>query len=320
MQAAKGVQPEFGAILGSSPALLQILSQAKAVASTDAPVLILGETGTGKELIARAIHSLSPRAQYSIIKLNCAAIPSGLLESELFGHEKGAFTGALSHKIGRLQLADRGTMFLDEIGDLPTELQPKLLRVLQDGDFERLGSTQTLHTDIRLIAATNVDLKAAVAQNEFRSDLFYRLSVFPLRMPPLRARPEDIPLLADYFVRKFGTALGKQITEISPQTIDAMLAWQWPGNVRELENFIERSVLLTRGSRLSAPINELDNPQRITGQTSLKDFDRAQIIQVLKKTRGVVAGPSGAAAILGLKRTTLQSQLRKLGIRRSDFK
>jgi formate hydrogenlyase transcriptional activator len=286
------------------------------VAPSDSTVLLLGETGTGKELVARAIHRLSLRTGNSFIKMNCAAIPSGLLESELFGHEKGAFTGAVSRKVGRLELADKGTLFLDEIGEIPLALQPKLLRVLQDKEFERLGGTKTLKVDFRLIAATNRDLADRVREKEFRSDLYYRLNVFPVRVPPLRERREDIRLLVDHFVQKFARRMNKAITSVPKTTIDALKRWDWPGNVRELENFIERSVILTNGSVLVSPSSEL---RPITAETpsidqTLETAERTHILHALRESRGQIGGRHGAAARLGLKRTTLQSKLKQLGI------
>jgi len=303
----------FGEIIGQSQALRNVMAQVAKVAASDATVLLLGETGTGKELVARAIHSLSKRQDNSFIKLNCAAIPSGLLESELFGHEKGAFTGAISKKIGRLELADRGTLFLDEIGEIPLELQPKLLRVLQDQEFERLGDTRTLKVSFRLIAATNRDLPQSVAEKQFRSDLYYRLSVFPVRLPPLRERRDDIRLLMEHFVRRFAGRMNKPITSIPRKTMDALMQWDWPGNIRELENFAERSVILTHGSVLQAPLGELETAQPATDET-LATADREHILRALRETRGRLGGPYGAAARLGLKRTTLQSKLKRLGI------
>jgi len=311
----------FEEIIGESTALKRVLSQAKTVAASQATVLILGETGTGKELIARAIHRMSTRKENSFIKMNCAAIPTGLLESELFGHERGAFTGAISQKIGRLELADRGTMFLDEVGDIPLELQPKLLRVLQDQEFERLGSTRTIRVNVRLIAATNRDLGKSVVERQFRSDLFYRLNVFPIRMPPLRERHKDIPLLVRYFVQKFARRMNKQIETIPTETMNALINWSWPGNVRELENFLERSVILTDGSVLRVPLAELQPEAESSGakDTTLEAADREHIIRLLRETRGTISGANGAAAKLGLKRTTLQSKMQKLGISREDY-
>jgi formate hydrogenlyase transcriptional activator len=312
----------FEEIIGESSALKSVLAQARTVATSDATVLILGETGTGKELIARAIHKMSERRDESFIKLNCAAIPTGLLESELFGHEKGAFTGAISQKVGRMELADRGTLFLDEIGDIPLELQPKLLRVLQDHEFERLGSNRTLKVNVRLLAATNRDLAKSVAAHEFRSDLYYRLNVFPIHVPSLRERRKDIPLLVRYFVQRLAQRMNKPIQTIPSETMSALVNWDWPGNVRELENFIERSVILTTGSVLKAPLAELmsvheENHSR--RDTTLHTAEREHILRVLRETGGVISGTRGAAARLGLKRTTLQSKMQKLGISRQDF-
>jgi len=308
----------FGEIIGDSKVLKEVKRQASWVASSDATVLVLGETGVGKELIARALHHLSKREHGPFIKMNCAAVPSGLLESELFGHEKGAFTGAVAKKIGRLELADQGTLFLDEIGEIPLELQPKLLRVLQDQEFERLGATKTLKVTFRLIAATNRDLFREVHEKRFRSDLFYRLNVFPIRIPPLRERRSDIPLLVEHFTRKHAQRMKKSITSIPKTTMDILVRWHWPGNVRELDNFLERSVILTNGSVLTAPIAELhytaspadDSVQ----QSSLKLLEREHIVRILKESRGHLSGPSGAAARLGLPRTTLQSKLKQMGI------
>jgi PAS domain S-box-containing protein len=306
----------FGDIIGQSKALQVVMENVGKVASSDATVLLLGDTGTGKELMARAIHRLSRRANNSFIKLNCAAIPLGLLESELFGNEKGAFTGALSKKIGRLELADKGTLFLDEIGEISLVLQPKLLRVLQDQEFERLGGTQTLKVDFRLIAATNRDLADSVRENEFRSDLYYRLNVFPIRVPPLRERRDDIPLLVTHFVQKCARRMNKSITSIPTKTMDALVGWEWPGNVRELENFIERSVILTQGSVLVAPLTELEPTIAETYRVdeSLEGAERAHILRALQESRGQIGGIRGAAKRLGLKRTTLQSKLKHLGI------
>ena len=312
----------FEQIVGESPALKAVLAQAKTVASSDATVLILGETGTGKELIARAIHNMSERKGESFIKLNCAAIPTGLLESELFGHEKGAFTGAISQKVGRMELADRGTLFLDEIGEVPLELQPKLLRVLQDHEFERLGSNRTLKVDVRLLAATNRDLARSVAAHEFRSDLYYRLNVFPIHVPPLRQRRSDIPLLVRYFVQRLAQRMGKPIQTIPTEIMTALVNWDWPGNVRELENFIERSIILSTGSALKAPLSELTSTheeEHGRRDATLHTAEREHILRVLRETGGVISGARGAAARLGLKRTTLQSKMQKLGISRQDF-
>jgi formate hydrogenlyase transcriptional activator len=309
-------------IIGKSVALKRVLDHASIVAETDTTVLITGETGTGKERVARAIHSMSRRQDRSFIKLNCAAIPTGLLESELFGHEKGAFTGAVSQKIGRLELADQGTLFLDEIGEIALELQPKLLRVLQDQEFERLGGTRTIHVDVRLIAATNRDLVRAIEEKQFRSDLFYRLHVFPLHLPSLRERREDIPQLVRHFVEKSAARLKRRIEFVPDEAIDAMQKWSWPGNIRELENLIERSVILSEGKTLRVPLaelrQELSREQQPTGGT-LQDRERDHIVAILRQTRGVLSGPGGAAARLGLKRTTLQYKMQKLGILRAQY-
>lgn len=310
------------AIIGSSPALKAVLDAAAIVAQTDATVLITGDTGTGKERVARAIHLMSKRKENAFIKLNCAAIPTGLLESELFGHEKGAFTGAISQKIGRLELGDKGTLLLDEVGDIPLELQPKLLRVLQDQEFERLGGTRTIRVNVRILAATNKDLEQAVDEKHFRSDLFYRLHVFPLHLPALHERREDIPLLVRHFVRKYGARLNKQIHIVPDEAVEVMMNYGWPGNIRELENFIERSVILSEGNRLRPPLGELRESasvKRAGSQETLRDRERTHIIEVLRRTGGVLSGPGGAAARLGLKRTTLQYKLQKLGISRHEY-
>jgi formate hydrogenlyase transcriptional activator len=308
----------FGEIVGQSKALRYVMEQVGKVASSNATVLLLGETGTGKELVARALHRLGQRAQSSFIKMNCAAIPSGLLESELFGHEKGAFTGAVSRKIGRLELADKGTLFLDEIGEVSLELQPKLLRVLQDQEFERLGGTQTLKVDFRLIAATNSNLADRVRENDFRSDLYYRLNVFPIRVPPLRERREDIPLLVEHFVQKFARRMNRSITSIPKTTMDTLISLEWPGNVRELENYIERSVILTQGSVLVSPLGEVRpvpaNVRENRVNDTLEAAEREHILRALREARGRIGGVKGAAARLGLKRTTLQSKMKNLGI------
>jgi formate hydrogenlyase transcriptional activator len=309
-------------IIGNSPSLKRVLDYAAIVADTDSTVLLTGETGTGKERFARLIHSMSRRKDRSFIKVNCAAIPTGLLESELFGHEKGAFTGAVSQKIGRLELADKGTLLLDEIGEVPLEIQPKLLRVLQDQEFERVGGTKTIRVDVRLIAATNRDLPSAVAEKEFRSDLFYRLHVFPLHIPPLRDRREDIPALVHHFVEQCAVRLHRRIDIIPDEAIQAMMRWRWPGNVRELENFIERSVILSAGSRLNAPLSELQEEifrEPSESDLSLRDKEREHIVEILRQARGALSGPSGAAARLGLKRTTLQYKMQRLGISRTDY-
>jgi len=305
----------FGEIVGDSVPFLAVLDQVQTVAPTDASVLILGETGTGKELIARAIHDLSSRRERTFVKLNCAAIPTGLLESELFGHEKGAFTGAIMQKAGRFELANRGTLFLDEIGDIPLELQPKLLRALQEHEFERLGGTRTIKVDVRLVAATNRDLAQMINDREFRTDLYYRLSVFPVSIPPLRERTSDIPKLVRYFTQKFARRMNKPVETISQETMDALVRYAWPGNVRELENLIERAVILTRGTSLQVPIAELraTAPDSSTPVT-LQDAEREHIRRALDQSNGVIGGPAGAAARLGMKRTTLQSKMKKLGI------
>ncbi|MFY9553996.1 MAG: sigma 54-interacting transcriptional regulator, partial [Blastocatellia bacterium] len=336
---------QFDQIVGITPALRHALRLVQTVAPSDSTVLLLGETGTGKELIARAIHDHSRRNQRAFVRLNCAAIPTGLLESELFGHEKGAFTGAISQKVGRLELADQGTLFLDEVGDVPLEIQPKLLRVLQEREFERLGSTRTRRVDVRLVAATNRDLERMIAEREFRSDLYYRLNVFPIRIPPLRQRREDIALLARYFVQKFARQMQKQIETIPAAALKALTEWEWPGNVRELQNFIERSVILTRGKALEVPVAELEKRGihkpagslnaggreeivRIVRETisemdsgaaksADKEIDarqRDEIERVLGETKGRVGGAEGAAARLGMKRTTLLARIKKLGI------
>ena len=329
----------FENIIGNSPALKHVLELVETVATSDSTVLLLGETGTGKELIARAIHDRSRRKDRTFVKLNCAAIPTGLLESELFGHEKGAFTGAIIQKVGRMELADQGTLFLDEVGDIPIEIQPKLLRALQKREFERLGSTHTRRANIRLVAATNRDLEQMIAAREFRSDLYYRLHVFPIRIPPLRERKEDIPQLVSYFVQKFAKQMQKKIEAISPAVMKGLTAWDWPGNIRELENFIERAVIVTRGRSLEAPVGELrktntiafphaeqHNVEQVAGertdsqsdQTSIADeYERRQrdeIVRALTACNGRVGGADGAAARLGMNRTTFLSRMKKFGI------
>jgi formate hydrogenlyase transcriptional activator len=315
-----GTELGFGEIIGRSNALKEVMDKVAKVAPSDATVLLLGDTGTGKELVARALHRMSKRKDASFIKLNCAAIPSGLLESELFGHEKGAFTGAVAKKVGRLELADQGTLFLDEIGEIPLELQPKLLRVLQDQEFERLGSTQTLRVNFRLLAATNRDLLGGVAQRQFRSDLYYRLNVFPIRLPSLRERREDIPLLVEHFVRKYAARMNKSITSVPAKTMEALVQWSWPGNIRELENFVERSVILTPGKVLQVPLGELRAEPAEDDNTTLRDKERERILRVLQDCHGQLGGPHGAAARLGLKRTTLQSKLSHLGINPGGYR
>lgn len=320
----------FDEIIGNSDTLKHVLAQAEQVANSESTVLIMGETGTGKELLARAIHNLSVRRSRTLVKVNCAAIPSGLLESEMFGHEKGAFTGATAQRIGRLELANRGTLFLDEVGDIPGELQPKLLRAIQEQEFERLGSTRPIHVDVRLISATNRNLEEMVANREFRSDLYYRLNVFPLFIPPLRERKGDIPLLVNYLAKKFATRMNKDITTIPSQTMQALERMPWMGNVRELANVIERAVILSRGSVLEVPLGELrteppptssavppaaprtPQPKRPAG--SAEDQERERILFALRETNGIVAGPNGAAARLGLNRGTLLSRMQHLGI------
>jgi formate hydrogenlyase transcriptional activator len=309
----------FEEIVGTSAALRRVLQQVETVAPTDSTVLIYGETGTGKELIARAIHDRSSRRPNAFVKLNCAAIPTGLLESELFGHERGAFTGAVSQRIGRFELANRGSVFLDEIGEIPLELQPKLLRVLQEREFERLGSGRTLRTDARLIAATNRDLAAMVREQKFRPDLFYRLNVFPVEVPPLRDRPEDIPLLVRHFVEQFSRRMNKTVDTIPSETMSAMARYHWPGNIRELQNLIERAVILSPGPVLKVPIADLKAVPALAGARhieTLEDGERRHILAALNAANWVVGGPKGAAVLLALKRSTLQARMEKLGIRR----
>jgi formate hydrogenlyase transcriptional activator len=315
------ITQRFEEIVGDSPKLKRVLKQVEDVAATDAAVLILGETGTGKELIARAVHRLSNRNGHAFVKLNCSAIPSGLLESELFGHEKGAFTGAIAQKIGRLELAHQGTFFLDEVGDLPLELQPKILRALQEKEFERVGGTRTIPVNVRLVAATNRDLAKMVKASEFRSDLYYRLRVFPLTIPPLRERREDIPLLVRYFLASHSKRMGRHIDTIPEETMQALVNWDWPGNIRELENFIERSVILSQDSVLRAPLAELQSIQgpSLAANAHLEAAEREHILRVLRECRGMIGGSGGAAERLGLKRTTLNSKIKKLGIKRRDY-
>jgi PAS domain S-box-containing protein len=315
------IQTELGfeEIIGQSPALREVLRKARVVAPSEASVLLLGESGTGKELVARAVHALSSRCDRNFIKLNCAAVPSGLLESELFGHERGAFTGAVSQKVGRVELADKGTLFLDEIGELPPELQPKLLRLLQDREFERLGGVKTLRVDVRIISATNRDLPKEVAERQFREDLFYRLNVFPIQLPPLRERRSDIPFLVHHFVRKHAARMGKSIESVPSETVEILRNWNWPGNIRELENMIERMVILSKGRVLAAPPEDLGQPQEVA-EDDLTGMEREHIIRVLRETNGVVSGADGAATRLGLKRTTLQSMLKRFGIELDDFR
>jgi formate hydrogenlyase transcriptional activator len=316
----EGNPRRFEQIIGKSPALESVLDQVEQVAPTDSTVLIQGETGTGKELIARAVHDLSSRFARSFIKLNCAAIPFDLLESELFGHEKGAFTGAIAQKVGRFELADKGTLFLDEVGDIPLALQPKLLRVLQEQEFERLGGTRTHQVDVRLVAATNRNLAEMVKRNEFRSDLYYRLNVFPISLPALRERREDIPALVSHFVEVYGRRMGKQIEHIPPDTMSKLISYQWPGNIRELQNFIERSVIVTLGNVLQPPFMSLKSAAapESTGAITMEDAERDHILKTLEQTRWVVSGPNGAAARLGIKRSTLYFRMQKLGISRTN--
>jgi formate hydrogenlyase transcriptional activator len=323
---------EFPGIIGRSLALRQVLRLVEIVAPTDSGVLLLGETGTGKELIARAIHDRSRRRNHPFVKVNCAAIPTGLLESELFGHERGAFTGAIAQRVGRFELAHGGTVFLDEIGDIPLELQPKLLRVLQEREFERLGSTRTLRTDTRLIAATNRDLPVMVAEQKFRSDLFYRLNVFPIRIPALRERPEDIPLLARHFAQQFAHRINKNIGSIPLETMNALCQYSWPGNIRELQNVLERGVILASGPVLEVEFLDMtinDSAPAVSDQAQagsngpgklqriLNETERKEILAALETSRWVIAGLNGAAALLGMKRSTLQVRMQKLGIARS---
>jgi formate hydrogenlyase transcriptional activator len=342
---------DFQQIVGQSPALRHVLELVETVAQTDSTVLLLGETGTGKELIARAVHDHSRRKTRTFVKLNCAAIPTGLLESELFGHEKGAFTGAIAQKVGRMELADQGTLFLDEVGDIPIEIQPKLLRALQEREFERLGSTQTRKANVRLVAATNRDLEKMIANQQFRSDLYYRLNVFPIRIPPLRERREDIPLLVSYFVHKYSRQMQKQIDSVPSAALKILGSWHWPGNIRELENFIERAAILTRGQSLEAPLAELRAPaassppvdergsveredvarivretiKGLSKATPKKDHDeeyenqRSEIMRVLRETNGRVGGADGAAARMGINRTTLISRMKRLGIHTNEL-
>jgi formate hydrogenlyase transcriptional activator len=310
----------FEQIIGNSAALESVLEQVEQVAPTDSSVLIQGETGTGKELIARAIHNLSARCGRPFIKLNCAAIPFDLLESELFGHERGAFTGAIAQKIGRFEMADKGTLFLDEVGDIPAGLQPKLLRVLQEQEFERLGSTRTQQVDIRLVAATNRNLAQMVKRGEYRSDLYYRLNVFPIPLPSLRHRREDIPALVEHFVEIYARRMDKQIERIPAETMSALISYPWPGNIRELQNFIERSVIVSSGGVLQPPLASLRAAAETesTEAVTLEDVEREHIRKVLEQTRWVVAGPNGAAARLGIKRSTLYFRMQKLGISRAN--
>ena len=316
----------FEGIIGKSAAIQEVLEQVAIVAPTDSTVLLHGETGTGKELVARAIHTLSSRCDRTFVRMNCAAIPSGLLESELFGHEKGAFTGALMQRKGRFELADGGSLFLDEIGDISLELQPKLLRAVQEQEFERLGSANTMRVNVRMIAATHRDLAAMIHEQKFREDLFYRFNVFPIEIPPLRERREDVPLLVNYFVSKLAKRMGKRITSISRRALDVLTSCPWEGNIRELANFIERAVILTRGEELEVPLAELrafsdtcSTSFSMSGVSSFRQAEYSVIIDALKATSGRLAGNGGAAERLGLKRTTLQNKMRKLGITKAHY-
>ncbi|MCU1248680.1 MAG: DNA-binding protein Fis [Edaphobacter sp.] len=313
------ISNSFGQVIGKSPALKAVLEQVELVAPTDSTVLIQGETGTGKELIAQAIHNTGLRRGRPFVKLNCAAIPLDLLESELFGHERGAFTGAIAQKIGRFELADKGTLFLDEVGDIPLALQPKLLRVLQEQEFERLGSNRTHQVDVRLVAATNRDLMEMVNRGQFRSDLYYRLNVFPVLLPPLRERREDIPALVAHFVEYFGRRMGRQIERIPPETMSAFSSYQWPGNIRELQNLIQRAVILSNDGVLPDPLPAKEAERVFSPPTTLMDSERALILQTLQAVGWVIGGEKGAAARLGLKRTTLMSRMSKMGISRPPF-
>ena len=324
LEAEINLEHSYEDIVGESAGLRQVLQQIETVAPTDATVLIQGETGTGKELLARAIHRLSQRSDRTFVKLNCAAIPAGLLESELFGHEKGAFTGAIARKIGRLELAHEGTLFLDEIGEMPLDLQPKLLRALQEREIERLGGNRPIAVNVRLVAATNRDLTRMVAEKQFRSDLYYRLKVFPVFAPPLRERAGDIPILVRHFVTMHSRRMGKNIETIPDEIMKALVSWRWPGNIRELENFLERAVILTRGSALHAPLAELEaedeQDEDIAPESAtLHEAEREHIVRALRESKGQIGGPDGAAARLGLKRTTLNSKIKKLRIGRSDY-
>jgi formate hydrogenlyase transcriptional activator len=317
-----GWECRFEDIVGNSTALGKVMEQIAIVAPTGSTVLLHGETGTGKELMARAIHNLSPRRERTFVRLNCAAIPSGLMESELFGHEKGAFTGALIQKQGRFELADHGSLFLDEIGDITLDLQPKLLRAFQEQEFERLGSTKTVHVDVRMIAATHRDLESMIRNNQFREDLFYRLNVFPIEIPPLRERREDIPLLVHYFVLRAARQMQKRVRFVLKDAMDALSNADWPGNIRELENFIERCVILTQGDELSVPLNHLKKRVMLRVSSDASTFEEAErriIIDALKAASGRISGKNGATVRLGLKRTTLQNKMRKLNINRAEY-
>jgi len=309
-------------IIGRSPAMRDVFDQIRMVAPTDSTVLICGETGTGKELVARAVHRLSARRAQAFLTCNCAAIPAALLESELFGHEKGAFTGAVAQRMGRFELANRGAIFLDEIGEMPLELQPKLLRVLQEREFERLGSSRTIRTDVRMIAATNVDLPRMVAEKRFRADLYYRLNVFPIEVPPLRERPEDIPVLVRHFVCEVGHRMNRRALWISRSAMDALVSHSWPGNIRELQNLIERAVIRSPGDELQVPLDDLDDDAEIESSVdggTLEEAERLHILATLRKTGWVLSGPRGAAVRLGINRSTLQFRMKKLGIERPSI-
>jgi len=316
--------PGANRIIGSSAAIKHILEEVRTVAPLDSTVLIQGETGTGKELIASAIHNLSSRRRNNFVKFNCAAVPAGLLESDLFGHERGAFTGALTRKLGRFEVANKGTLFLDEIGDMPLELQAKLLRVLQEQEFERLGSTQTLHVNVRVVAATNCDLKTMMAEKQFRSDLYFRLNVFPIRIPPLRERPEDIAELVEAFVSRFARRMNRRIEVIPDVILEALRHYDWPGNIRELQNFVERSVILSPGPTLQAPLESLplkrSRPVVAGAPLTLEEAETRHIIAALQEVNWVIGGPKGAAEKLGLKRTTLIAKMRRLGITRPELR
>jgi formate hydrogenlyase transcriptional activator len=315
-----GLDTAFEGLVGTSLALRHVIQLAETVATGDSTVLLLGETGTGKELVARAIHNRSPRRQRPFVKLNCAAIPSGLLESELFGHERGAFTGAIAQKIGRIELADQGSLFLDEIGDIPLELQPKLLRILQEWEFERLGSTRTKKVDVRVVAATHRDLEGMVVQKQFRSDLYYRLNVFPIHIPALRERPNDIPILVRYFIHRAASRMNKIIDSASPATMAALTNYWWPGNIRELENVIERAVIISRGPVLEVSLRDLSSripPGDDADCQTLEEVERKHILATLRQTSWVISGPRGAARRLGLNRSTLRFRMKRLGIVRS---